>query len=97
MTLSSGTPLYKGRALVKGAWHLGQGLVKVASAALFALVSAPAAVVVSHLSGLVSGFGFQDGFSLAHTTLVVVSEGFRGLQNVSGSAVNALPSASTRP
>jgi hypothetical protein len=32
-------------------------------------------MVINHRFSL--GFGFQDGFNLAHTTLVVVSGGFR--------------------
>ena len=34
------------------------------------------------------GFGFQDGFGLVHTTLVLVSGCFRMFQDMSGSVVN---------
>jgi hypothetical protein len=43
-------------------------------------------MVMNHLFSL--GFGSQNGLSLAHAKLVVVSEGFRMLQDVLGSAVN---------
>jgi hypothetical protein len=49
-------------------------------------VYAMATMVIDGLFSL--GFGFQDGFSLTHTTFVVFSGVFRMFQDVSGWAVN---------